>query len=77
MVRSAFAYSRGMLVKPTWDSKGINFQATDTELKLPDTNEPKLIWDMRGIMRYRPDPGQKITDDKPATPVTPFACLMN
>jgi len=56
MVLSALAYSRGMLVKPMWDSKAINFQTTNTELKIPDTNEPKLIWDMRGIMRNRPDP---------------------
>tara|TARA_B100001750_G_C15312190_1_gene497862 strand:+ start:307 stop:852 length:546 start_codon:yes stop_codon:yes gene_type:complete len=45
-----------MLVKPTWVPKGINFQTTDAELKIPDNNEPKLIWDMRGIMKNRPDP---------------------
>ena len=56
MVWSALAYSRGMLVKPTWVPKGINFQTTDAELKIPDNNEPKLIWDMRGIMKNRPDP---------------------
>ena len=56
MVWSALAYSRGMLVKPTWVPKGINFQTTDAELKIPDNNEPKLIWDMRGSMQNRPDP---------------------
>ena len=56
MVWSALAYSRGMLVKPTWVPKGINFQTTDAELKIPDNNDPKLIWDMRGIMKNRPDP---------------------
>ncbi len=56
MAWSALAYSRGMLVKPIWDSRGLNFQSTETKLVLPDNTEPKLIWDMRGIMKNRPDP---------------------
>ena len=56
MAWSALAYSRGMLVKPIWDSRGLNFQSTETKLELPDNTEPKLIWDMRGIMKNRPDP---------------------
>ena len=56
MAWSAVAYSRGMLVKPIWDSRGLNFQSTETKLELPGNTEPKLIWDMRGIMKNRPDP---------------------
>jgi hypothetical protein len=45
-----------MLVKPIWGSKGLNFQSTETKFALPDNTEPKLIWDMRGIIKNRPDP---------------------
>ena len=53
---SALAYNRGKMVKPIWDSNGLNFKATESELSFPETSEPTLIWDMRGIIKNRPDP---------------------
>ncbi len=56
MVWSALAYNQGKLVKPIWDSKVFNFQTTESELSFSETHEPTLIWDMRGIIKNRPDP---------------------
>lgn len=56
MVWSALAYNQGKLVKPIWDSKVFNFQITESELSFSETHEPTLIWDMRGIIKNRPDP---------------------
>lgn len=56
MVWSALAYNRGMMVKPIWDSNRFNFHETAPELLFPDTPDPTLIWDMRGIIKNRPDP---------------------
>ena len=53
---SALAYNRGKMVKPIWDSNGLNFKATESELSFPEPSEPTLIWDMRGIIKNRPDP---------------------
>nr|AIE93743.1 hypothetical protein [uncultured marine group II/III euryarchaeote AD1000_39_G05] len=56
MVWSALAYNQGKLVNPIWDSNGFNFQTTESELSFSETHEPTLIWDMRGIIKNRPDP---------------------
>ena len=56
MVWSALAYNQGKLVKPIWDSNSFNFQTTESELSFSETHEPILIWDMRGIIKNRPDP---------------------
>ena len=56
MVWSALAYNQGKLVKPIWDSNGFSFQVTESELSFSETQNPTLIWDMRGIIRNRPDP---------------------
>ena len=56
MVWSALAYNQGKLVKPIWDSKVFSFQTTESELSFSETHEPTLIWDMRGIIKNRPDP---------------------
>ena len=56
MAWSALAYNRGKMVKPIWDSNGFNFQATVSKLSFPTTSDPTLIWDMRGIIKNRPDP---------------------
>ena len=56
MVWSALAYNQGKLVKPIWDSKVFNFKTTESELSFSETHEPTLIWDMRGIIKNRPDP---------------------
>ena len=56
MAWSALAYNQGKLVKPIWDSNGFNFQTTESELSFSETPDPTLIWDMRGIIKNRPDP---------------------
>ena len=56
MAWSALAYNQGKLVKPIWDSNGFNFQTTESKLSFSETHEPTLIWDMRGIIKNRPDP---------------------
>ncbi len=56
MVWSALAYNQGKLVKPIWDHNGFNFQTTESELSFSETPDPTLIWDMRGIIKNRPDP---------------------
>ena len=56
MVWSALAYNQGKLVKPIWDSNGFSFQVTESQLSFSETQNPTLIWDMRGIIRNRPDP---------------------
>jgi hypothetical protein len=56
MVWSALAYNQGKLVKPIWDSNGFNFQTTESELSFSETPDPTLIWDMKGIIKNRPDP---------------------
>ena len=55
MAWSALAYNQGKLVKPIWDSNGFNFQTTESELSFSETPDPTLIWDMRGIIKNRPD----------------------
>ena len=56
MVWSALAYNQGKLVKPIWDSNGFSFQVTESELSFSENQDPRLIWDMRGIIKNRPDP---------------------
>ena len=56
MAWSALAYNQGKLVKPIWDSNGFNFQTTESELSFSETPDPTLIWDMKGIIKNRPDP---------------------
>ena len=56
MVWNAIAYNLGKRVKPIWDSKGLSFLTSDTNLAIPETSGPQLIWDMGGIIRNRPDP---------------------
>ena len=56
MVWNAIAYNLGKRVKPIWDSKGLSFLTSDTNLAIPEASGPQLIWDMGGIIRNRPDP---------------------
>jgi hypothetical protein len=56
MVWNAIAYNLGKRVKPIWDSKGLSFLTSDTNLSIPETSGPQLIWDMGGIIRNRPNP---------------------
>ena len=56
MVWSALAYNQGKLVKPIWDSNGFSFQVIESELSFSETQNPPLIWDMKGIIKNRPDP---------------------
>ena len=56
MVWTAIAYNDGKRVKPVWDSKGFRFFNSTTSFSVPETDNPQLIWDMRGIIRNRPDP---------------------
>ena len=56
MVWSALAYNQGKFVRPIWDSNGFKFQTQKSELSFSETSEPTLIWDMRGIIKNRPDP---------------------
>ena len=66
MVWTAIAYNDGKRVKPVWDSKGFRFLTSTTSFSVPETDNPQLIWDMRGIIRNRPDPSLLLengTDD--------------
>ena len=56
MVWNAIAYNLGKRVKPIWDSKSLSFLTSDTNLSIPETSGPQLIWDMGGIIRNRPNP---------------------
>ena len=56
MTWTAIAYNFGKRVKPIWDSNILNFMPSNTNLLVPEIEEPILIMDMGGIIRNRPDP---------------------
>ena len=58
MTWTAIAYNLGKRVKPIWDSSTLNFMPSNTDLLVPESDEPILVMDMGGIIRNRPDPFQ-------------------
>ena len=58
MTWTAIAYNLGKRVKPIWDSSILNFMPSNTDLLVPESDEPILVMDMGGIIRNRPDPFQ-------------------
>ena len=58
MTWAAIAYNLGKRVKPIWDSTILNFMPSNTDMLVPESDEPILVMDMGGIIRNRPDPFQ-------------------
>ena len=58
MTWAAIAYNLGKRVKPIWDSSILNFMPSNTDMLVPESDEPILVMDMGGIIRNRPDPFQ-------------------
>ena len=56
MTWTAIAYNLGKSVKPIWDTRILNFMPSNTDLLVPESDEPILVMDMGGIIRNRPDP---------------------
>ena len=56
MTWAAIAYNLGKRVKPIWDSTILNFMPSNTDMLVPESDEPILVMDMGGIIRNRPDP---------------------
>ena len=51
MTWTAIAYNLGKRVKPIWDSSILNFMPSNTDLLVPESDEPILVMDMGGIIR--------------------------
>ena len=56
MAWKAIAYNGTKRVLPIWDSNGLNFMPSDTDILVPENDEPLLIMDMGGVIRNRPNP---------------------
>ena len=56
MAWKAIAYNGTKRVLPIWDSNGLNFMPSNTDLLVPENDEPLLIMDMGGVIRNRPNP---------------------
>ena len=56
MAWKAIAYNNTKRVMPIWDSSGLNFMPSNTDLSVPENDQPLLIMDMGGVIRNRPNP---------------------
>ena len=56
MAWKAIAYNGTKRVLPICDSNCLNFMPSDTDILVPENDEPLLIMDMGGVIRNRPNP---------------------
>ena len=56
MAWKAIAYNGTKRALPIWDSNGLSFMPSNTDILVPEDDEPLLIMDMGGVIRNRPNP---------------------